>query len=184
MPVTVTFRHLEPSQPIKDYIEDKIARLKKYADTSLDAHVVLSVEKFRHIADVTISFNGQKINGEESTGDMYSSIDLVLDKLTKQIKRVRGKIKNKKGNDRIQTVIMNVIDAQNKEQAQADSHIVKSTQFLAKPMDIEEAIEQLEANKNDFFIYADDDTDQINVVYKRRDGNYGLIQPMFDYNKS
>jgi ribosomal subunit interface protein len=97
MQLTVTFRHMEPSEKLKEYSHDKLARLEKYLDAVIDAEVVLTVEKFRHRAEVLIASDGLKIKAEEETEDMYAALDMVVDKLEKQIKRHREKLKAHKG---------------------------------------------------------------------------------------
>jgi len=97
MQLTVTFRHMEPSEKLKEYSHDKLARLEKYLDAVIDAEVVLTVEKFRHRAEVLIVSDGLKIKAEEETEDMYAAIDMVVDKLEKQVKRHREKLKAHKG---------------------------------------------------------------------------------------
>jgi len=97
MQLTVTFRHMEPSEKLKEYSHDKLARLEKYLDAVIDAEVVLTVEKFRHRAEVLIVSDGLKIKAEEETEDMYAALDMVVDKLEKQIKRHREKLKAHKG---------------------------------------------------------------------------------------
>ncbi len=96
MQYSVTFRHMEPSDTLKEYGHDKLLRLEKYLDAVIDAEVVMTVEKFRHRAEVLISSDGLKIKAEEETEDMYSAIDMVVDKLEKQIKRHREKLKDHK----------------------------------------------------------------------------------------
>ncbi|MBF0528154.1 MAG: ribosome-associated translation inhibitor RaiA [Deltaproteobacteria bacterium] len=100
MQLSVTFRHMEPSDALKEYARDKISRIEKLLDSALEANVVLSIQKFRHIADVTILSDGFKINGQEQTEDMYSAIDMVVDKLERQVKRSREKIKSRKASKR------------------------------------------------------------------------------------
>ena len=95
--MTVTFRHMEPSEKLKEYSHDKLARLEKYLDAVIDAEVVMTVEKFRHRAEVLIVSDGLKIKAEEETEDMYAALDMVVDKLEKQIKRHREKLKAHKG---------------------------------------------------------------------------------------
>lgn len=97
MQYSVTFRHMEPSDNLKDYAHDKLLRLEKYLDAVIDAEVVMTVEKFRHKAEVLLSSDGLKIKAEEETEDMYSAIDMVVDKLERQIKRHREKLKTHKG---------------------------------------------------------------------------------------
>ena len=96
MMINVTFRHMDSNDGIKEYARQKLMKIKKYMDSPVDAHVVLSVEKFRHIAEVTIKGEGVSINGEERSDDMYSAIDNVMDKIGRQIKKHRGKIRRHK----------------------------------------------------------------------------------------
>ncbi len=96
MQISVSFRNVDPSDHLKSYAETRMARFKKYMEEPVEIHLVLSIQKFRHTADVTISANGVKIKAQEETGDLYSAIDMVLDKIEKQIKRHREKIKEHK----------------------------------------------------------------------------------------
>ena len=95
MDITVTFRHMEPTESLKTYAEEKISKIDKILDSPSEAHIVLEVEKFRHIADVTFSVNGTRIKAVEETGDMYSAIDQVMDKIETQVKRHRSKIRKR-----------------------------------------------------------------------------------------
>jgi len=96
MDITVTFRHMEPIESLKAYAEEKLSKVNKYLDYPVEAHIVLTVEKFRHQADVTLSVNGVRIKGVEETGDMYSAIDQVMDKIEKQVKRHLSKIRSRR----------------------------------------------------------------------------------------
>ena len=96
MDITVTFRRMEPIESLKIYAEEKISKIDKYFDFPIEAHVVLSLEKFRHIADVTLSLNGTRVKGVEETEDMYSAIDQVVDEIEKQVKKYRSKIREKR----------------------------------------------------------------------------------------
>ena len=100
MEFSVTFRHMEPSDALKEYAVEKLSRLEKYFDAIIEAQVVLSVEKFRHIADVTVNCDGVKIKGQEQTEDMYSAIDMVMDKMERQAKRYRERFRERKSSKR------------------------------------------------------------------------------------
>ena len=91
MSLNVTFRNLDSSDAIREYATGRVTRVKKYIESPFDANIVLSVEKFRHIAEITISFDGATINGQEETGDLYSAIDMVMDKIERQVKKLRLK---------------------------------------------------------------------------------------------
>lgn len=175
MDITVTFRHTEPMESLKAYAEEKVSKLKKYLDYPMEAHVVLTVEKFRHQADVTISVNGTRLKGVEETGDMYSAIDQVMDKIEKQIKRHLSKIRSRrpdniKGED---TLASEEADSTIQEEEAS----IQVEQMVAKPMDTEEAAMQLNLTEREFLVFRNARSLEINVIYRRRDGNLGLIEP-------
>ena len=178
MKVSVTFRKIDPSEHIKQYAEAKLVRLDKYLDTSAEAHVVLSVEKFRHIADISLSSNGLHIKGVEETEDMYSAIDMVMDKIEKQLRRQLDKRKTRKSGFNLKSANfqMNVVEKESADTAEPS--IVKTKQIQAKPMDVDEAIMQLDLIKNDFLIFTTARSKEVNVLYRRRDGQLGIIEPI------
>lgn len=171
MDITVTFRHTEPIESLRSYAVEKVSKIKKYLDSPLEAHIVLSVEKFRHQADVTLSVNGTMIKGVEETGDMYSAIDQVIDKIEKQVKRHLSKIRNHR---------METLRGEAVEEAVAvtqDEPLIEVEKIAAKPMDPEEAAMQLNLTKQGFLVFRNAKSREINVIYKRTDGNIGLIEP-------
>lgn len=177
MEITVTFRHTEPVASLKTYAEEKLSKIKKYLDSPLEAHVVLEVEKFRHIADVTLSVDGTRIKAVEETGDMYSAIDKVMDKIEKQVKRFRAKVRqrnneNIKGEENLAQEARQEVHGRG-----ADEPVIEVEELDAKPMDPEEAAMQLEMSPSGFFVFRNAKSREINVIYKRRDGNLGLIEP-------
>jgi len=177
MEITVTFRHMEPIESLKTYAEEKISKINKYLDSPVEAHIVLTVEKFRHLADVTLSINGTWIKGVEETEDMYSAIDQVMDKIERQVKRYLSKIRthrleNLKGKDR------SVSDEADEAAAFSQEYpTIEVEKTFAKPMDAEEAAMQLNISKQGFLVFRNAKTMDINVIYKRGDGNLGLIEP-------
>jgi len=177
MDIMVTFRHTEPMESLKAYAEEKVSKIKKYLDFPAEAHVVLTVEKFRHQADVTLSINGAVIKGVEETGDMYSAIDQVMDKIEKQVKRHLSKIRrhrpeNLKGED---TSV--VEDTEEAAEPGLEETLIEVEKMFAKPMDAEEAAMQLNLSRQDFLVFRNAKSREINVIYKRGDGNLGLIEP-------
>jgi len=175
MQTSVTFKNLDSSDHLKSYISDKLDRFDKYLDNPAEASVVLAVEKFRHIAEVNISGDRLKVIGKEETNDMYSAIDMVLDKLEKQIKKNKEKIRERrtgaKGRARGMREISPDLVA-TKEEPQ-----VKVENIEYKPMDVEEAILQMDLVKDSFIVFTNAKTDKVNVLYRRKDGDHGLIQP-------
>ncbi len=176
MEITVTFRHTEPMNSLRDYAIEKISKLDKYLDFPAEARVVLSVEKFRHQVDVTLNLNGTWIKAVEETEDMYSAIDQVADKLEKQVKKYMEKIRNR----RSETWQSEITSAEREEEAafSSDQFVIELEEMEAKPMDPEEAAMQLSYSNQDFLVFRNSNTNQINVIYKKKNGNLGLIQPV------
>ncbi len=178
MQIQVTFRHVEPSEALKEYANDKVGKIQKYLDGPVEAQVTLGVEKHRHMADVVIYASGFKIHGQETTGDLYSAIDLVMDKLDKQVKRYREKLKRIV---RVQPQVaempykVDVFEAESL--AEEQPRVIKTQQLTAKPMDADEAAMQLDLSQGDFLVFINARTEVLNVIYRRADGNFGLIEP-------
>jgi putative sigma-54 modulation protein len=175
MHTSVTFKNLEPSNNLKAYVSDKLNRFDKYLDNPAEANVVLSVEKFRHCAEITINGDRLVINGKEETSDMYPAIDMVLDKLESQIKKSKAKIRNKRGSAKAKSTRQMTATADAEAGDQAPRIVVKNIEY--KPMDIEEAAMQMDLVNDVFLVFTNARTNRVNVLYRRADGNYGLIQP-------
>jgi putative sigma-54 modulation protein len=174
MQTSVTFKNLESSDHLKAYVSDKLNRFDKYLYNPAEASVVLSVEKFRHIAEINISGDRLSINGKEETEDMYSAIDIVLDKLEKQIKKNKQKYRERRsGKGKSRIVGTTEVFASDEEQERRV--VVQSIDY--KPMDVDEAILQMELEDNNFLVFTNARSERVNVLYRRKDGNYGLIQP-------
>jgi putative sigma-54 modulation protein len=179
MQIAVTFRHMDASEPVRTYVEEKLSRVKKYIEEPIDAQVALSVEKkIRHKAEVTIVAKGITIKGSEETNDMYAAIDAVVDKIERQLKRYKEKIKqHKPTSGRERQVEKRVVAAESIDEGGGEPVIIRSRSFQVKPMSVEEAVMQMDLLHKDFLVYTDSSTEDINVVYRRKDGNYGLIVP-------
>lgn len=177
MDVTVTFRHTDPIESLKHYAEEKISKIKKYIDVPLEAHIVLSVEKFRHIADVTLSLNGTPIKAVEETDDMYSAIDQVMDKVENQVKKHIGKIRRHRGES--VRAEGSALDEELEESVDMspDDFSIEVEEMVAKPMDPEEAAMQLMLLPQEFLVFRNAKSREINVIYRKGDGNLGLIEP-------
>ena len=171
MDIVVTFRRMEPVESLRVYAQEKLSKIRKYLDTPIEAHVVLEVEKFRHIADVTLSIDGATIKGVEETEDMYSAIDQVMDKIEIQVKRYRSKIR-----ERRPEAPRGEAPEEAAAQVAEESAIVVE-KLVTKPMDPEEAAMQLNMSQQDFLVFRNARSKEMNVLYKRRDGNLGLIEP-------
>ncbi len=140
----------------------------------MDAHIVLSVEKFRHQADVSLSVNGTRFKGVEETGDMYSAIDQVMDKIEKQVKRHISKTRNRRS-ENIKNEQGSLEDA---AALSSDEPGIEVEKMFAKPMDTDEAAMQLNISRRDFLVFRNAKSREINVIYKRGDGNLGLLEPV------
>ncbi len=174
MQTSVTFKNIDPSDHIKSYVSEKLNRFDKYLYNPAEANVVLSVEKFRHIAEINIVGDRLSINGKEETEDMYSAIDITLDKLEKQIKKNKAKVRDRrsgKGKAR-EGRIPESFTADEDHEKQV---IVKNIDY--KPMDTDEAVMQMELANGNFLVFTNARSGMVNVIYRRKDGNYGLIQP-------
>lgn len=175
MQTSVTFKNLDSSENLKSYVRNKLNRLDKFLDNLAEANVVLLVEKFRHIAEINIIGDRLTITGKEETGDMYSAIDIVMDKLEKQIKKNKQKIKKRRVGSR--AISKGIMDEDiNPGYDEVEKQVrVKNIEY--KPMDVEEAIMQMSLVKYNFLVFTNARTEKINVLYQRNDGHYGLIQP-------
>jgi putative sigma-54 modulation protein len=193
MQFSVTFRHMEATDAIKEYAREKVERIKKYFPDPIMAHVVFSTERgYQHVADVNIQLhNGLAIKGRETTEDMYSSIDLVMAKIERQVRRYKEKIRGHKARADLSSipVLYSVIagEEETAEAAEAEkrgtappapagANVIKSQKFPAHAMSVDEAVMQLNLLGEKFLVFRNGETGQVNVVYKRDDGNYGLIE--------
>lgn len=170
MNIIITGRHLELTDNLKNYAEEKIKKFEKYINNNIgEAIITLSVEKYRHKAEVLLKINGVMIQAEGITGEMYSSIDEVVEKLERQIKRYKEKwVSRRKGEDKT------IATAETREKIPT---IIKNKSFDIKPMTPEEAAVQMGLLDKNFFVFTNASSGDINVLYKRKDGNLGLISP-------
>ncbi len=184
MQITVTGRHFEISDPLRQHIETKIRKLTRYLDGITDVSVVLSVEKHRHIAEMNLLIKGKSpIRGVEETHDMYLSVDTALDKIERQIRRYKDKGTDRKGRTNIIKEGSDIIAPEAIEEeppvSREQPRVIRSQKLAVKPMSVDEAAMQMSLSHNDFLAFLNSETNQMNVIYKRRDGNYGLIEPEF-----
>jgi len=179
MRVNVTFRHMENTDALRQYAEEKLQRIKKYLYTPADISVVLSVEKHRHIAEVIINAEKMTIKGKEATDDMYSAIDIVIEKIEKQAKKHKDKmVGHNKANLRSSSRGKNPSEADYFGDISSDSTVNIITQTIdGKPMTAEEAAMQLDDSGKEFLVFFNAESKDVNVIYRRKDGDYGLIIP-------
>jgi putative sigma-54 modulation protein len=181
MQVNITFRHLEPTDALKTHVRDRVAHVGKYIDRPSEAHAVLHVENLDHHAEITVKAGRFLLRGTGRSQDMYASIDAAAERIEKQLKKHKAKLydhhkTNGHGAEvRPVEVRHDVLDIL--EHPDRPSHrVVKSTQFQAKPMSVDEAILQLELLDTSFYVFQNAADRAINVVFRREDGNFGLIE--------
>lgn len=175
MQTSVTFKNIDPSENLKSYVSEKLGRFDKYLDNPAEASVVLSVEKFRHHVEIKISGDKLNINGKEVKNDMYSAIDMVMDKLEKQIKKSKDKIRKRRTTAKRNSEIF--LEKSEPAAAETSAKVIKIKNINYKPMDPEEAALQIDLINHNFLVFTNSKTDKVNVLYRRKDGNLGLIQP-------
>lgn len=175
MRITITGRNIELTQGLKDAVEDKLNKLEKYFTPETEVYVTLSVEKERQKIEVTIPIKGHVIRSEQVSTDMYVSIDLVEEIIEKQLKKYRTRLTSKKLN--VAENFKQEFIAEAEEAEEEEVKIVRSKKFGMKPMYPEDACIQMELSGHDFFVFRNAETDEVNVVYKRKGNTYGLIEP-------
>jgi putative sigma-54 modulation protein len=178
MQIATTFRHMEPSEALKSYVEEKLDRVKKYIDEPIVAQAYLTVEKIRHIVEITLGAKGVTIKASEATNDMYASIDAVVDKIERQLRRYKERLKDHKplSDTRNREGRKTIVQAESLEQQQAPV-VIRSEPISIKPMSVDEALMQMDLMHKEFLVFTDAASENINVIYRRKDGNYGLIEP-------
>lgn len=179
MQVTVTFRHVQPTEALRAYAEEKIGRVAKYLHRPMEAHVILSVLKKSHRAEVNLLANGTSLFSEEETSDLYSAIDLALDKIERQVKKLNAKRKNHQS-AKVNAVEGSALRLHVLAPDRVDEHgapeIIRTRRIPAKPMSVEEAVMQMDLTNNEFFVFRNAANESLTVIYRRKDGNYGLIE--------
>jgi putative sigma-54 modulation protein len=171
MQISVTFRQIEPSEALKNYVTDRLNKFKRYLDGPVEAHVVLGLEKFRHLADVTIDSNGHIIKGKEENTDMYAAIDLVMDKIDMQLKKFRDKMRSVKG-DRSRAVPVPA-------PAEDDRPLpaVRRQRVEVPALQLTDAVELMQTGKDHLLVFTNVASGNLNILYRRPDGNYILVEP-------
>lgn len=176
MQSSITFKNIDPSKHFKSYVQNKLDRFDKLLDNPAETKVVLSVEKLRHIAEINLTGDRLNINAKEANNDMHAAIDLVLDKIEKQIKKSKEKTKQRRsGFKKSKTNNLMTEDTAFLEEEPLKEVKVRNIEY--KPMDVEEAVMQMDIVDDTFLVFTNAETDRVNVLYRRNDGHLGLIQP-------
>ena len=193
MQFAVTFRHMEPTEALKAYARERMDRVRKYLPDPISCHVVLSTERHNHRIDVTFQLhNGLSVAGHETTENMYSSIDLCIAKIERQVRKYKGKLEGMKARPHhvvaqswshsIVNETFQAVDGPGEHPphdsagADANFEVVKTEKFHAQPLSVDAAIVQLNLLHEPFLVFRMDTNGQTAVVYKREDGSYGLIE--------
>lgn len=176
MQINVTFRRLDPSDALREYAENRLQKLKKYVDGPMDVNVVLSVEKFRQTAEVVLSGDGVRAAAKEEQNEMRAAIDLVSDKIYKQLRRYKEKIRSKRGSGSVPEAALSEI-LPSPETGKEDLGIITTKKMDVKPMAVEEAAAQFQSLNKNFMMFTNAETNAINVLYWRTDGTLGLVEP-------
>ncbi|NLK73965.1 MAG: ribosome-associated translation inhibitor RaiA [Clostridiales bacterium] len=171
----ISGRNIDVTEGLKTAVYEKIGKLEKYFTSDTEIHVTFTVEKERHKIEVTIPVKGNIIRAEQVSNDMYVSIDLVEEVIERQLRKYKNKLANHK------QASLNFNEAFLKDDYEEDDEIkiVKTKKFAIKPMDAEEACVQMELLGHSFFVFRNSETDDVNVVYKRKGNTYGLIEPEY-----
>jgi putative sigma-54 modulation protein len=196
MQLIVQGKNIQVTDRLREYVETKVDRLDRYLPTITDARMELASEQTRkhgdrQIAQLTVHSKGMMLRAEERSGDIFTSVDMVMDKMKRQIDRYkskrRGRLRGAQsreaedlGFEDREVDAEALLDEITGDEEALDGTIVRIKRFQVSPMNPEEAIEQMELLGHDFFVFYNADGGQFNVVYRRRDGNYGLIQPEID----
>lgn len=186
MQISLTGRHVEITAALREHVEKKIEKLRSHGDDIIDVRVVLSVEKHRKFAEITISERGAtKLHSHEATDDMFASIDKAIEKIQRQLKRHTAKKRRGKrrkgdpGGAQEEGVDDKPSDSGEPVESHGRFRVAVSGDFPPKPMSVEDALMQLEASEMQFQAFVNEETDEVNVVYRQKEGGYGLLRRSF-----
>ena len=190
MNITITGRHMEMTDALKAYIESSLGKVKSHFDKVIDADVILDVQKLRHTAEVNLHANGVRIHSKETSSDMYASVDAVMAKIEKQVGKYKSRINRhqprraREARDYHHAIIqipeLAEIAVEEDIGNGAQHEVVTREKLPLKPMSVDEAVMQLELiDDHPFLVFSNADTSQVNVLYSRNDGSFGLIEPQF-----
>lgn len=182
MHVDITGRQVEITPALRRYTQDKLRKLERLLDGPLEAHVVLAIEKHRHLAEIQVRSRTALLSGMRETEDLYASINDVVDKLERQAKKHKEKLKERKKRQGRKASTAAAVAASPgiaSRAAAAGPRVLRSTRYRLKPLSAEDAVLELEATGEDLLVYRDAETYRVNVVYRRSDGNFALVDPEF-----
>ncbi|MEN6313490.1 MAG: ribosome-associated translation inhibitor RaiA [Clostridiaceae bacterium] len=176
MKFKITGKNIEVTEALKERVMKKLGKLEKFFSPQTEAHVTMSIQRNRHILEVTIPTDGITLRAEVANDDMYTCIDKAEDILERQIRKNRTRLEKKLHTG---TFKPEYFSADNTVEEEKEFKIVRTKKFAIKPMPVDEAILQMNLLGHEFYMFSNADTNEVNVVYRRKDGNYGLIEPEF-----
>ena len=189
MQMSITFRNFDASDSLKDYAQEKVERVNKYLDRAGEAHVVLSLERHLHHADITVHSGHFVLRGKEKSEDMYASLDLAMDKIERQLRRYKDRIKSHHNRHhahhnqsvlehfKVRHNVLAVATPEEKPEAHENGpRVIRTNDLIAKAMTVNDAVMQMDLMNNDFLVFTNAASNEMNVVYRRKDGHYGLIE--------
>jgi putative sigma-54 modulation protein len=186
MNLEMTGRQVEITPALREFAEDKLRKLEKLLDGPLDIHVVLGINKHRHIAEIQVKSRTASLSGMEETGDLYASISEVADKLERQALKHKEKVTGRRRREGARAPKVGAALAAEVSRAapptpadEETTRIIRSERYRLKPLSPEDAVMELEASRGEILVFRDSATDRVNVLYRRADGHFGLVEPEF-----
>ncbi len=188
MNVSISGRHMEVTEAMRDHVESGLLKIREHFDRVIDVKVVLSVEKRRHMAEINLHANSLQINAKEESDDMYASIDSALQKIERQVTKHKGRIqrhqpRTQRESREVEEEAIEIAGGEDGSAPGGDGtdtrQVVHREKVPLKALSVEEAVLQLDLLEDSFLMFSNVETQQVNVMYSREDGTYGLIEPQF-----
>jgi len=177
MAVKIRGKNITVTPALKDYVEKKMVNITKQFKTVGDITAVMRVEKDSHIVEITVPASGIVIRAQEDTNDMYASIDNCVDKIARQIHKYKTRLMRRKYNNFRDEYVAAAPTKEEEKEAEGEFKVVRNKHYVLRPMGVQEAIMQMNLLSHDFFLFFNEETNAVAVVYKRKNGDYGLIAP-------
>jgi putative sigma-54 modulation protein len=176
MKISLTFRNTEGENWQKEYVDERLNKIKKYIDRPVDVHVILSVEKFRNVAEVNMIADGLNINAREEAKDMHLAIDDAVEKIERQLKKHKEKNRGHKANLTRTEGIMAISGDLEETEEEQETKLVETRKVVLKPMSLDDAVMEMDVSRQRFIIYRDSSSENVSLIYRRDDGHYALIE--------
>lgn len=180
MQTTVTFRRMKATDGLKDHANEKMQRLTKYVSDPVESHVVLSMERYLHKAEINMSTHGMLVRGQETSSDMYNSIDRAVEKIENQLRKYHSKLIKHKPREGVRQKIkfkeFEAAASYGEGNNETPANIIEMQDFEARPMMLDEAVMQMDLLNDDILVFLNPTTSKINVLYRKKGDKYGLIE--------